>query len=98
MKPLEEAYRARNQSFQFDIRAERGKVTPEILKKTLGLRASQVKRFIAQGIDKKRGEEAVHALITQISSKDAASFSQKLEALSFVHAVKLANRTTPKFA
>ena len=28
VKPLEEAYRARNQSFQFHIRAERGKLTP----------------------------------------------------------------------
>ena len=98
VKPLEEAYRARNQSFQFDIRAERGKVTPDVLKKTLGLRAGQVKRFVAQGVEKKRGEEAVHALITQISSKDAANFGQQLEALSFVYAVKLANRTTPGFA
>jgi putative Mg2+ transporter-C (MgtC) family protein len=35
VKPLEEAYRARNQSFQFHIRAERGKLTPDVLKTTL---------------------------------------------------------------
>jgi hypothetical protein len=35
VKPLDEAYLARNQSFQFHIRAERGKLTPDVLKTTL---------------------------------------------------------------
>ena len=52
VKPLEEAYRARNQSFQFHIRAERGKLTPDVLKTTLGIRRGQVKRFITQGSSK----------------------------------------------
>jgi putative Mg2+ transporter-C (MgtC) family protein len=44
VKPLEELYRARNQSFQFQIKAERGRLTPEVLKRTLELRKGQVKR------------------------------------------------------
>ena len=48
LKRLEELYRARNQSFQFQIKAERGRLTPEVLKRTLELRKGQVKRFIAQ--------------------------------------------------
>jgi putative Mg2+ transporter-C (MgtC) family protein len=93
LKPLEEAYRARNQSFQFHIRAERGKLTPDVLKKTLGLRGGQVKRFIAQSTSRK-GTEG-DALISQILSDEAAGFGQKLETLAFVRAVKAQRRTDP---
>ena len=84
VKPLEEAYLARNQSFQFHIRAERGKLTPDVLKTTLGIRSGQVKRFITQGSGKKNDEEAVQALISHISSEQAAGFGRKLRrSLSF---------------
>jgi hypothetical protein len=69
LKPLEEAYRARNQSFQFQIKAERGRLTPEVLKRTLELRRGQVKRFIAQPT-RKKGEDSIHALISQVSPQD----------------------------
>ena len=88
VKPLEEAYRARNQSFQFDIRAERGKLTPDVLKSTLGIRRGQVKRFIAHARGKRNDEDNVQALISQISSEQAKGFGRKLEALTFVRAVK----------
>jgi putative Mg2+ transporter-C (MgtC) family protein len=88
VKPLEEAYRSRNQSFQFDIRAERGKLTPDVLKSTLGIRRGQVKRFIAHARGKRNDEDTVQALISQISSERAAGFGRKLEALAFVRAVK----------
>ena len=97
MKPLEEAYRARNQSFQFHIRAERGKLTPDVLKSTLGIRRGQVKRFITQGSSKKNDEEAVQALISQISSEQAAWFGRKLASLAFVRDVKAQGRAR-KFA
>jgi putative Mg2+ transporter-C (MgtC) family protein len=92
VKPLEEAYRSRNQSFQFHIRAERGKLSPDVLRRALGLRRGQVKRFIAQTTNKKNGEEAVDALISQISPDEAAGFGRKLEALAFVRAVKAQRR------
>ena len=97
VKPLEEAYRARNQSFQFHIRAERGKLTPDVLKSTLGIRRGQVKRFITQGSSKKNDEEAVQALISQISSEQAAGFGRKLASLAFVRDVKAQGRAR-KFA
>src|SRR6202044_3215096 len=44
VKPLEQAYRSRNQSCQLKIEVESGFLTPELLRDTLQLRASQVKR------------------------------------------------------
>jgi hypothetical protein len=57
---------ARNQSFQFEIKAERGRLTPGVLKRTLELRKGQVKRFIAHPSHKK-GEGSIHALISQVA-------------------------------
>jgi putative Mg2+ transporter-C (MgtC) family protein len=87
VKPLEELYRARNQSFQFQIKAERGRLTPEVLKRTLELRKGQVKRFIAQPT-RKKGEDFIHALISQISPQDVEGLGEKLTSLSFVREVK----------
>jgi hypothetical protein len=87
VKPLEELYRARNQSFQFQIKAERGRLTPEVLKRTLELRKGQVKRFIAQPT-RKKGEDSIHTLISQISPQDVEGLGEKLTSLSFVREVK----------
>lgn len=43
IKPLEEAYRSRNQSCQLRIELENGSLTPELLREALGLRAGQIK-------------------------------------------------------
>jgi putative Mg2+ transporter-C (MgtC) family protein len=88
LKPIEEAYRARHQACGLHIRAERGKLTPDILRKTLSLRNGQVKRFIAQS-SKKKAEETVHAVINQVSSASIASFGERLEALAFVRSVRV---------
>jgi putative Mg2+ transporter-C (MgtC) family protein len=87
VKPLEELYRARNQSFQFQIKAERGRLTPEVLKRTLELRKGQVKRFIAQPT-RKKGKDSIHALISQISPQDVEGLGETLTSLSFVREVK----------
>ena len=86
VKPLEELYRARNQSFQFQIKAQRGRLTPEVLKRILELRKGQVKRFIAQPT--RKGEDSIHALISQISPQDVEGLGEKLTSLSFVREVK----------
>ena len=67
VKPLEELYRARNQSFQFQIKAERGRLTPEVLKRTLELRKGQVKRFIAQPT-RKKGEDSL-SFVREVKSR-----------------------------
>jgi uncharacterized membrane protein YhiD involved in acid resistance len=61
------------------------------------MRRGQVKRFITQGSSKKNDEEAVQALISQISSEQAAGFGRKLASLAFVRDVKAQGRAR-KFA
>src|ERR1700761_7644520 len=50
IKPLEEAYRARNQSCRLKIDAVVGALTPDHLKQELGVRAAQIKRFLVNPI------------------------------------------------
>ncbi|HEX5418501.1 MAG TPA: MgtC/SapB family protein [Gammaproteobacteria bacterium] len=91
LKPIENAYHARHQACALHIRAERGKLTPDALRKALSLRNGQVKRFIAQS-SKKKAEETVHAVINQVSSTSIESFGEKLEALPFVRTVRVERR------
>ena len=46
IKPIEEAYRARNQTARFKISAARNSLTPDLLKEALGIRTGQIKRFM----------------------------------------------------
>jgi putative Mg2+ transporter-C (MgtC) family protein len=46
IKPIEEAYRARNQSCRLKIEAANGALTPELLKQALAIRTGQIKRFL----------------------------------------------------
>jgi putative Mg2+ transporter-C (MgtC) family protein len=46
VKPLEAAYRARAQSCRVVAEAQRGALTPESVKRALGLRMAQIKRFV----------------------------------------------------
>src|SRR3984957_4610483 len=45
VKPLEQMYRDRNQSCRLVVEATHGSLTPDLVKRTLGVRASQIKRF-----------------------------------------------------
>jgi putative Mg2+ transporter-C (MgtC) family protein len=48
IKPLEEAYRSRNQSCQLSVEVDNGSLTPEVLREVLDLRAGQIKRFLVE--------------------------------------------------
>ena len=58
IKPLEEAYRSRNQSCQLKIEVDNGSLTPELLKETLGLRTGQIKRFLVENRNQQRDRRA----------------------------------------
>jgi putative Mg2+ transporter-C (MgtC) family protein len=91
IKPLEEAYRSRNQSCQLKIEVESGFLTPELLQETLRLRVSQVKRFLVEN----RGNEGTDdllVLLNKVSSQDIASFSGKLNELDGVKSVTILKR------
>src|ERR1700744_2538716 len=69
IKPLEEAYRSRNQSCQLKVEVESGFLPPELLRDTLQLRASQVKRFLVESRGT-QGTDDLSVFISKVSSQD----------------------------
>ncbi len=88
VKPLEEAYRARNQTCFLSIEVEPGALTPDLLRRTLQLRVSQIKRFVVETRSAGNGgNDVVGVLLTKVSSQDMAEFGKKLQELDGVHQV-----------
>lgn len=90
MKPLEEAYRDRNQTCRLVIETARGALTPEILKHTLKVRNGQIKRFQAMARDADVDDLTV--ILARVSSNDIASFISKIKAINGVTEVNVASR------
>jgi putative Mg2+ transporter-C (MgtC) family protein len=97
IKPLEEAYRSRNQSCQLKIEVESGFLTPESLRATLNLRVSQVKRFIVENRGN-QGSDELLVLLNKVSSQDIASFSRRLNELDGVKSVTVLKNKRNGFA
>jgi putative Mg2+ transporter-C (MgtC) family protein len=90
VKPLEEAYRNRNQTCRLVIETARGALTPEILKDALKVRNGQIKRFHARA----RGADVddLIVILARVSSNDIASFIPKIKTISGVTKVNVASR------
>src|ERR1700723_4688931 len=80
IKPLEEAYRARNQSCMLKIEVDNGSLTPELLREALGLRIGQGKRFLVESRNP-QGIDDLVVLLSKVSSQDIATFPEKLKEL-----------------
>src|ERR1700733_1540488 len=91
IKPLEEAYRARNQSCRLKIEVDNGSLTPELLREALGLRIGQVKQFLVEERNA-HGTEEIVILLSKVSSQDIASFPQKLKELDGVREVTVVRK------
>jgi putative Mg2+ transporter-C (MgtC) family protein len=89
IKPIEEAYRARNQSCRLKIEAANGALTPELLKQALGVRTGQIKRFL---VSPNTSGEQVNVLLTKVSSHDIQSFVEKLNELDGISTVSIIER------
>jgi putative Mg2+ transporter-C (MgtC) family protein len=92
IKPLEEAYRSRNQSCQLRIDVENGSLTPELLREALGLRAGQIKRFLVESRNPQSTDELV-ILLSKVSSHDIATFPEKLKELDGVREVTIMKKS-----
>jgi putative Mg2+ transporter-C (MgtC) family protein len=90
VKPLEEAYRDRNQTCRLVIESARGALTPEILKDALKVRNGQIKRFLARARDAELDDLTV--ILARVSSNDIASFIPKIKTISGVTQVNVASR------
>ena len=86
IKPIEEAYRARNQSCRLKIEAANGALTPELLKQALGVRTGQIKRFL---VSPNAPGEQINVLLTKVSSHDIQSFVEKINELDGISAVSI---------
>src|SRR3569623_1199381 len=93
VKPLEEAYRARNQTVQFKITTERGAFTPEELRQVLSLRVSQIKRFVVESRSDDDGSDEILVLLNKVSSQDIADFKNRLGEVPTVRHVDLIRRS-----
>ena len=92
IKPLEEAYRSRNQSCQLRVEVENGSLTPELLREALGLRAGQVKRFLVESRNPQGADDLV-ILLSKVSSQDIATFPDKLKELDGVREVTIMKKS-----
>lgn len=91
MKPLEEAYRSRNQTCLLKVEVDHGTLTPERLRETLGLRISQVKRFLVESRNAE-GSDDLAVLLGKVSSEDIAAFPEKLKELDGVREVTIVKK------
>jgi len=92
IKPLEEAYRARNQSVKLKIEAEHGALSPDVLRDTLLIRPGQIKRFLIANREAETDEITV--LLTRVSSQDIKAFVAKLQELVGIASVTVVRRKT----
>jgi putative Mg2+ transporter-C (MgtC) family protein len=91
IKPLEEAYRSRNQTCMLNVEVENNGLTPELLRETLSLRVGQVKRFLVESRDP-QGVDQLSILLSKVSAQDIASYPNKLQELDGVRAVTIVKR------
>ncbi len=90
LKPLEEAYRARIQSCNIVLLAERGTLSLDGLPKQLGVRATQVKRILIQDED---GEtQRVEIQLARVSTRDIRLVTERMKQLLGVREVKVSRR------
>jgi putative Mg2+ transporter-C (MgtC) family protein len=92
VKPLEEMYRARNQSCRLVIETTHGGLTPELVKTTLGVRTSQIKRFVVKAREGTSIDE-VTLILSRVSSHDRQIMADKIQALPGVSQVSVVTRT-----
>jgi putative Mg2+ transporter-C (MgtC) family protein len=92
IKPLEEAYRSRNQSCQLKIEVD-STLTPELLREALGLRIGQVKRFLVENRNP-NGIDDLVVLLSKVSSQDIATFPEKLKELDGVREVTIMKKVS----
>jgi putative Mg2+ transporter-C (MgtC) family protein len=80
LKPIEEAYRARNQSCRMVIEATHGTITPEVLKNALKVRPAQIKRFLVRAYDNATMDE-VTVVLSRVSTVEIELYLAKVKSL-----------------
>jgi putative Mg2+ transporter-C (MgtC) family protein len=76
IKPLEEAYRARVQSCVLHMRAERGVLTADQLKKVLGVRGAQMQRLHVNPASEDLEDTTIH--LNRVSGEEIRAGAERL--------------------
>lgn len=97
VKPLEEIYRARNQSCRLIIEATHGSLTPDLIKKTIGVRTGQIKRFVVKPKEEGAIDE-VTLILSRVASQETQSIADKIQSLPNVSQVSVVTRAEDRAA
>ncbi len=97
VKPLEELYRARNQSCRLVIEANHGALTPDLVKKTLGIRSGQIKRFLVRQKEG-TGIDEVTLILSRVAAQDTQTIADKLQSLPNIKQVSIVTRAEDRAA
>jgi putative Mg2+ transporter-C (MgtC) family protein len=97
VKPLEEIYRARNQSCRLNVEAAHGKLTPESLKSALNIRSGQIKRFLVKSREDGSSDD-VTIVIGRVTSQEITNIVAKLRGVDGVEGVHVVSRDGGKVA
>ena len=81
IKPIEEAYRARNQTARFKIETDKNSLTPDLLKEALAVRAGQIKRFV---VTSNADSDVIQVVLSKVSSHDIKTYLTTLSELDGV--------------
>ncbi len=84
VKPLEEAYRARNQSCTLIIDGESGCLTPQKVGEALKIREKQIERFLVATAE---AGDRISVVLSRVSKEDIAGFIDRLQKLDGVDQV-----------
>jgi putative Mg2+ transporter-C (MgtC) family protein len=84
VKPLEEAYRLRNQRCTLVVEGENGCLTPEMVKDALKIREKQIKRFLVTGTPQ---GDRITVVLSRVSKQDIAGFIDSLKKIDGVDQV-----------
>ncbi len=90
VKPLEEAYRARIQSYVLDIRSERAALAVDDLKTMLGVRGGQIKRVLTKPAADELEDTTVY--LVRVSQRDIHAGAARLRDAPGVHTVEVTKR------
>jgi len=90
IKPLEDAYRSRVQSAVFRVKAERGALEPDSLKKLLGIRGGQLRRIVTTPAEEELEETRLH--LVRVSQRDIKLGLARLKEAPGVHEAEVERR------
>ncbi|MGP7794659.1 MgtC/SapB family protein [Sphingomonas sp. CLY1604] len=90
LKPIEEAYRARIQSYALRVRAERNALTPEDVKRLLRVRGGQIKRLTQTLAEDGMEDHTIQ--LARVSRADVGLGAKQLGKHPGVHSVDVRRR------